>query len=368
MMEKLRKLVVSAGVLSRVLVVVRRVFQRQQQLVQELEDGMEEETSSVKKKATLVDLFLEKVEVMIRDPAVAKSYNLPYRLSQYLAYTELVVARVRAETTSAKQWKVFGLKDYEMPGPTQIDTEGYTLRNKLKKQLKEAGLVSNVQTEAWDDSIWFRVAAVKKTKNRVRDQERLERGRSHQLVYYPGEPYLYSAISLSSEMASAVARCVGAEGWEALPLTGRCVSSLRRLRLARDAREGPGSKAKLCGERFAIVAREEDMEVEVAVPAIAAAPRLDRVEVTCSAEQQAGDVRLDFRLEVVGPDVIRGVQELSELGVVSSQPPPTWLQNLTTAGKNKFNLLESGREADQESNLSRMTELTISLNDRAKRK
>ena len=54
--------------------------------------------------------------------------------------------------------------------------------------------MSNVQTEAWDDSIWFRVAAVKKTKNRVRDQERLERGRSHQLVYYPGEPYLYSAI------------------------------------------------------------------------------------------------------------------------------------------------------------------------------
>ena len=59
-----------------------------------------------------------------------------HRLSQYLAYTELVVARVRAETTSATQWKVFGLKDYEMPGPTQIDTEGYTLRNKLKKQLK----------------------------------------------------------------------------------------------------------------------------------------------------------------------------------------------------------------------------------------
>ena len=79
MMEKLRKLVVSAGVLSRVLVVVRRVFQRQQQLVQELEDGMEVETSSVKKKATLVELFLKKVEVMIRDPAVAKSHNLPYR-------------------------------------------------------------------------------------------------------------------------------------------------------------------------------------------------------------------------------------------------------------------------------------------------
>ena len=58
------------------------------------------------------------------------------RLSHYLAYTELVVARVRAETNSAKQWKVFLLKDYEMPGPTQIDEEGYTLRNKLKKQLK----------------------------------------------------------------------------------------------------------------------------------------------------------------------------------------------------------------------------------------
>ena len=46
------------------------------------------------------------------------------------------MARVRAETNSAKQWKVFLLKDYEMPGPTQIDEEGYTLRNKLKKQLK----------------------------------------------------------------------------------------------------------------------------------------------------------------------------------------------------------------------------------------
>ena len=53
--------------------------------------------------------------------------------------------------------------------------------------------MSSVQAEAWDDSIWFRVAAVKKTQNRVRDQERLERGRSQLLVYYPGEPYLYSA-------------------------------------------------------------------------------------------------------------------------------------------------------------------------------
>ena len=163
-------------------------------------------------------------------------------------------------------------------------------------------------------------------------------------------------------MANALTRCVGAEDWEALPLTGRCVASLRRLRLARDAREGPGSKAEPCRDRFAIVAGEEQ-EMEVAVPAVVAPPRLDRVEVTCSAEQQAGDVQLDFTLEVVGPDVIRGLQELSELGVVSSQPPPAWLQNLTTAGRNKFNLLEggraAGREVDQESNLSRMTELTI---------
>jgi len=159
-----------------------------------------------------------------------------------------------------------------------------------------------------------------------------------------------------------VSRCVGAEDWEALPLTGRCVASLRRLRLARDAREGPGSKAEPCRDRFAIVA-EEEQDVEVAVTAVAAPPNLDRVEVTCSAEQQQGDVRIDFGLEVVGPDVIRGLQELSELGIVSSQPPPACLQNLVTAGRNKFNLLEggraAGREADQESNLSRITQLSI---------
>ena len=79
MIDKLRKLVLSAGVLSRVQVVVRRVFQRQQQLVRELEERMEEETSMARKKSLLVDLFLEKVEVMVGDPAIAKSYNLPSR-------------------------------------------------------------------------------------------------------------------------------------------------------------------------------------------------------------------------------------------------------------------------------------------------
>ena len=53
--------------------------------------------------------------------------------------------------------------------------------------------MSSVQAEAWDDSIWFRVAVVKKTQNRVMDHERLQQGRSQHLVYFPGEPYVYSS-------------------------------------------------------------------------------------------------------------------------------------------------------------------------------
>ena len=52
---------------------------------------MAEETSNVMKTAVLVDLFLEKVEVMIGDRAVAKSYNLPYRRGVVFEISSILV-------------------------------------------------------------------------------------------------------------------------------------------------------------------------------------------------------------------------------------------------------------------------------------
>ena len=69
----------------------------------------------------------------------------------YLAYTDLVVVRVKDNT---RQWAVYLLRDYPhtVEEASLIEEEGWVLRTKLKTALKEIGLVAGVQTV---DRIWF---------------------------------------------------------------------------------------------------------------------------------------------------------------------------------------------------------------------
>jgi len=339
--SQLRKLLLSTGPYSSLVVVVRRVFQRASMLVTEMEMQLEGLSVS-RKKSILVGLVLDKIEELV-DPekGLAQQLGMPNKVWHYVAYTDLVVARVKDNT---RQWAVYLLRDFPhtvVEEASLIDEEGWVLRTKLKTALKELGLVAGVQTEAEEDRIWFRITTVRKTKDRSKDMEKLYKAKPTLVVYYPGEPYMYSVLNLTEDLQMSLARCVGAKESKELPLTGRCVASLRRLRLGRDGREGPTDKARLGKERFTVVGREqeegESQEEEEQ-------PKLDKVTVSCETELEGTGDMLGMTMEVVGQNVIGGLMDLVDLGVID-KPAPMWVANLPTAGRNKFRLVEGGRAA-----------------------
>jgi len=335
--DKLRKLLMSSGSYSNLSVVVGRVFQRAPLLVKEMESQVEG-LSLTKKKSVMIDLVLDQIAELV-DPSqnIAHQLGLPNKVYHYLAYMDLVVARVKDNT---RQWAVYLLRDYSHRADEAnlIDEEGWVLRTKLKTELKELGVMAGVQTEAEEDRIWFRITTTRKTKNRAKDMERLYKAKPTLVVYYPGEPYYYSAQNLADDLTLSLARCVGAKESKELPLTGRCVASLRRLRLGRDGRYGPTDKARLDNERFTVMGRDEGESQKEELP------KLDKVTVSCEMELEGTGDMLGMTMEVVGQDVIGGLMDLVELGIID-KPAPMWVANLPTAGRNKFHLVEGGRAA-----------------------
>ena len=251
-MDKLKKLFMSAGSYNNLILVVGRVFQRVPWMVKEMEDQLEG-MSMTRKKSTLIELVMSKISELVGDsPNLAQELGLPNKIWHYLAYTDLVVARVK---DSMKRWAVYVLRDFphNQQAASLIDKEGWMLRTKLKMVLKEMGLVVGVQTEAEEDRIWFRISTTKKTKDRIKDMEKVHKAKPTLVVYYPGEPYFYSVPNMMEVLSSSLARCLGCMGSQELPLAGRCVASLRRLRLGRDGRDGPTDKARLDMDRFTVV-------------------------------------------------------------------------------------------------------------------
>ena len=63
---------------------------------------------------------------------------------------------------------------------------------------------------------------------------------------------------------------------------------------------------------------------------------------------------MNATLEVVGGDVIGGLMDLVDQGIIDPCPP--WVSNLATAGRNRFDLVDGGRatvrDADLESVVS----------------
>ena len=73
-------------------------------------------------------------------------------------------------------------------------------------------------------------------------------------------------------------------------------------------------------------------------------PKLDKVTVSCEMELEGTGDLLGMTMDVVGQDVIGGLMDLVELGIID-KPAPMWVANLPTAGRNKFHLVEGGRAA-----------------------
>ena len=87
-------------------------------------------------------------------------------------------------------------------------------------------------------------------------------------------------------------------------------------------------------------------------------PVLDKVHLTFSKQvPEIPGLTLDCRVDIVGSDVISGLQDLVDDGFIANDPPPKWVAGLGTAGRNTFRLSEGDtgqeRQLDMESILSR---------------
>ena len=111
------------------------------------------------------------------------------------------------------------------------------IRSKLKAEMSKKGFLASIQTEADGSRVWARVTAVKTSKDKYKDRKKLEKARTSYLVYYPGEPYLYTITHMADTVISALVSGLGCENSRKLELSGKCVASLRNLRLGRDARD-----------------------------------------------------------------------------------------------------------------------------------
>ena len=136
------------------------------------------------------------------------------------------------------------------------------------------GYMAAIQTEGDGSRVWARVTTVKTSKDKYKDRKKLEKTRPSYLVYYPGEPYLYTITHMADIVISALVSGLGCESSRKLELSGKCVASLRNLRLGRDARDDemrPAENRKHA-DRFSVF--NQEME---AAPEQTDHPKLERV-------------------------------------------------------------------------------------------
>ena len=334
-LELLRKKLGVCGSTEMLRLVANRLFQRAPVLIQEIEEELVDVAKS-KQKAALQEAILEKIQELVepRNKDDTIELSMPTKLSAYISYVELLVVAVRSQS---RQWCVYLLRDSPTEaGQGDLCEQGYNIRAQIKTRLRAMSLLPDVQVEAREDRIWLRIALVKLTKNRSKDKSKLEAARPAYLVYFPGEPYFYGVPSLREDIGTALAGCLGCGGWEALPLEGKHVDGLRRMRLGRDARDGP-VKAKQSRDRFGMVGG--------AAEAPRPQPLIEKGTWSRVDEFQGGDhlrqsnlmeegTMVKMSMVVAGKDIVAGLQNLVNEGVLI-QPTPQWLTNFATAGRNK---------------------------------
>ena len=130
------------------------------------------------------------------------------------------------------------------------------------------GYLAAIQTEGDASRVWVRVASVKTSKNKYKDRKKLEKVRPSYVVYYPGEPYLYTITHMADIVISALVSGIGCPSSRKLELSGKCVASLRNLRLGRDARKGEMRLAedRNLTDRFSVFNKEMEAPREQDLP------------------------------------------------------------------------------------------------------
>ena len=141
-------------------------------------------------------------------------------------------------------------------------------RSKLKAEMMKKGYVAAIQTEADASRVWVRVASVKTSKDKYKDRKKLEKVRPSYVVYYPGEPYLYTITHMADIVISALVSGIGCPSSRKLELSGKSVASLRNLRLGRDARKGEMRLAedRNLTDRFSVFNKEMEAPREQDLP------------------------------------------------------------------------------------------------------
>jgi hypothetical protein len=335
--ELLRKKLGNTGNVDGLKKVASSLFQRVPEIMGDLEEQLEE-VAKRQQKAALLELVMDKIKELVEgDKDYTLELNMPVKLSAYISFADLLVTVVRS---SNRQWVVHLLRDYppaRREAAADMTEQGYELRHKLRHKLKDAKLLSDVQIEVREDRMWLRLAVVRLTKNKKISKKKLEGSRPVFMVYFPGEPYFYAGPGLREEVGQAMADSLNCGGWEALPLEGHHVESLRRMRLGRDARDGP-VRARPGPERFQLGG-----EGGAGSQPAAQQPVIERGRWALEGEfrgrselrrpeAMVADQRLGQTLVVAGKDIVSGLLALAQLGVFES-PTPRWVTNFSTAGR-----------------------------------
>jgi len=347
---RLQKLLESAGTFQSVLDAVKRIFQRVPHIADELGNAVleDEEVRVSERKRVFIELTVEKIVEICSDLNVSQSLGIPHKLSTYVAFLELVLV-VRSKS---RTWSMFKLIDYPGSKDEPIDDQAYNLRIKLKSEIKNLGQICSIQTEVDSNRIMISVAATKKLKDRMKTQQMLEKSPTKFIAYYPGEPYLYFGSSNTNHIQSALASCLGCEEMVPLDLKGKCISSLRKIRLGRDAKDDPKLRDGLNLDRFSVLQTETQP-----VDHQENYPILESVSVSYSQIIEEIGIKLDCQVNVAGSDVIGGLHDMVSEGIISD-PPPVWISKLSTAGTNKIKLKpgdggQRKKAPDEESVISR---------------
>merc|ERR1719270_1829963 len=110
--------------------IVGRIFQKVPELVQEIEEQVEEGGGGlIARKRMLVELVIEKISELCGDVGLAHQLGVPSKPSKYVAYTDLVLLRVKSDYNSSRQWSVHKLLDFPSRSDSnlQIDDEAWAL-------------------------------------------------------------------------------------------------------------------------------------------------------------------------------------------------------------------------------------------------
>ena len=71
-------------------------------------------------------------------------------------------------------------------------------------------------------------------------------------------------------------------------------------------------------------------------------PILDKMTLHISQQLEDVGIKLDCRVDIAGSDLIGGLYDMMDEGMIDSDPAPAWITSLDTAGRNTLRLKGQG--------------------------